>query len=441
MIRSITSVVTATLAWTASGAPIAIDGQFNEWGREHVVAVDVAGDATGAFDLTRLAIMSRGPVVHVHFDTGRVLNLQSGPDSDGTLKFRFRSLQSGREVHLDTRGRSVTIVNDEVPRETNWHEVGYWSAPTFAADEFEFRIDLSSIDAQPGEVIELVVSGSDSLDQPVRFTLDGAPETSQAQPLTLDDLEEGQLRAISLNTWRNGIVNQDRSDALLRLIRFASPDIVLLQEEYNTAAAVIQTALEETFGTNWNVVKVRDNVIASPMPLTEVASFNDAYAAAILTAEDGLPRLILCVHPKCCGHIGSTEDLRRVEETRAMKRTISLARQRYGEDLPILLAGDWNLVGSRSPLDLLTSPAGAGLRLLEARNPSTQSVYTWYAPNSDFAPGLLDLAAVSESAASRSGAFIVDSRTIDSESLRALGLREEDSAASDHLMLIIDFGI
>lgn len=438
----IAALIGAPIEATAAEAPPpVVDGVFNEWHREHIAAVDPAGDAEGAFDVTRLWVRSSDTLAFVRFDTGRTLNLQSGEEAEGTLRFRFACDRTGSEVVVDTRGRSVILSHPEAGQEHgSWHDTGYWSAPTYAASEFEFRIDLSSIGAESGDLIRFTIEGSDTLDRPLEFHLDPPTVSTQRGSFTLPEPSDRHLRVVSLNTLRNGIVNPKRAPAMLRLLKSAAPDIILLQEEYNTSAADVESAIEGALGGDWNIVKTRDTVIASPLPLTKLTSFNEAYSAAVIRPKGENPCLVLSVHPKCCGYIGSDEDRRRIEESRAMIRTIELARQRYGEELPVLLAGDWNLVGSRSPLDLLTNPAGANLRHLEARNPVNGETYTWYEPDSDFGPGMLDLVTVSANAAESSSAAILDSTTLDPQSLNSLGIRTNDSRATDHLMLVINFG-
>lgn len=424
----------------SSAAPLAVDGDFAEWNRGHIVAVDPAGDATGSFDVTALWAQSEGSILHLRFDTGRTLNLQSGPESDGTLVLELSSVRSDAALRINTRERTVTRRDgSDALQDIGWHAVGYWSAPTYASDDFEVRVDLALAGFASDEPIELRLSGSDQLAEPVMIWGRGEIDTSEPVDFTFPEPLSGQLRVASLNTLRNGIVAPDRSAAVLRLLGASDPDVVLLQEEYNTSAADVEAAIEGEFGTDWNVVKVRDNVIASPMALTKIQNFDDSYAAAILTDASDRARLVLSVHPKCCGHIGSEEDKRRIDQSLAMIRTIKLARQRFGDDLPILVAGDWNLVGSRSPLDLLTDPTGPDLRRLDARHAGGVEVYTWYAPDSSFGPGVLDLATVDRATAERSRAFLLDSRTISESSASALGLEPEDSAASDHLLLVIDF--
>jgi len=83
-----------------------IDGQFNDWPTSALIATDPQGDATGAFDITRVSAMSRDSTLYLRFDTGRVLNLQNGPEADGTLQVHL-GMAEGQSLTLDLRGRKA----------------------------------------------------------------------------------------------------------------------------------------------------------------------------------------------------------------------------------------------------------------------------------------------------------------------------------------------
>jgi len=439
LVLNLLAAVSLFVPLANAAEPIVIDGEFDDWDASDIVAVDPAGDATGAFDITHLYARSNGAVVSLRFDTGIVKNIQSGPAEEGTLVFRFVNSRTNREMTIDTRARSVMVrgANGE-QAEIGWHGADYRSAPTYAHHEFEIRADLTPLGVQNADTIRLTVSGSDSLDEPIEISIGEERSASVLKTFDLSRADGTIIRAASLNTLRNGIVDEGRSDALLRLLASSAPDVILIQEEYNTSAEDVRARLTAGLGGEWNIAKVRDTVVASRFPVRKLQSLDDSYTAAIVETPTHGPALVFSVHPKCCGTIGSEEDQQRIRQTRAMIQTVEIARSRFGSDLPILLAGDWNMVGSRSPLDLLTNPVGPRLAQVELRQRANQEVYTWYAPESSFSPGVLDLAAVDEYSSSRSAGFLIDTRRIEPELLKAVGLRSDDSAASDHLLMVVD---
>ena len=88
---------------TSSASVIRIDGAFEDWKDVAVCARDPKGDATGAFDLTNVYAASQGSILYLRFDTGNLLNLQNGPENEGTLLI-FIDLPDHRRLTLDTRG-------------------------------------------------------------------------------------------------------------------------------------------------------------------------------------------------------------------------------------------------------------------------------------------------------------------------------------------------
>jgi predicted extracellular nuclease len=76
------------------------------------------------------------------------------------------------------------------------------------------------------------------------------------------------------------------------------------------------------------------------------------------------------MHAKCCGFAGSKEDDLRVQQSQQIVDELKRMRQgEFGEaarNAPVILIGDYNLVGSRNPLDVLNA---AGLRDTICRAP------------------------------------------------------------------------
>ena len=106
----------------------AIDGLFDDWAEVAVVATDPADDATGAFDLTQVSATSRGSVLYLRFETGRVLNIQNGPASEGTLLVEL-GLPGEHQLTIDTRGRRAFLDGQREDR-IRWSKLDFVSGPT-----------------------------------------------------------------------------------------------------------------------------------------------------------------------------------------------------------------------------------------------------------------------------------------------------------------------
>ncbi len=438
----------------AAAQPIRIDGQFDDWNSVPPGLTDPSGDATGAIDVTSARAHAAGTVVYVEFDSGSTINIASGPSSDQELFVRFFLPDSGTNVYVQQHDPNRVYVNTSSNRR-GWAAVGFAIAPTFASDRFEMKIDLASIGAQAGDDVQVSfgpngTGGPSSDDTPghIALTLGGEPPELYAGGVTRDPC--AALRLASLNVLTSGLT--DGVAGIGALVDAVDADIYCFQEEYGSSASQVVAALASIDplgnGGAWNVHMVNDCVVASQRPLIPLTSYNTKYSAAIV--DGGSPEssvAVLSIHPKCCGFIGSSEDTQRINETAGMVMTINDLRnapvgsalEAYRE-VPVVIAGDWNLVGSRTPLDMLTSPAIPGMARVVLPKPGSDDHATWrsFSATSNFAPGQLDLVVCSADRLSVLNAYALDSETLSSGQLSDLGLSPSDSRASDHLMLVMD---
>jgi endonuclease/exonuclease/phosphatase family metal-dependent hydrolase len=427
-------------------SPPAIDGLFEDWQGIAALAADAAGDATGGFDVTTVKVATRGTVVYLYFDVGKLLNAPSGPAAEGTLRLELTPA-SGSKLAVDLRGRKALTDGDKALR---WKEIGYVLAPTHASDRFEGRIDLAAVGGRPGDVVTLELSGSDALDAPASFRLTGAPHTPSTR-------EAGRaagtaFRVASLNTLYDGLTDGQRGPRLGRLLKAAAADIYCFQEVFTAPAAAIASALTTLDprgdSATWTAHKVADALVATrgslkPVPLQ---SLSQQYAGAAVDV-DGRSVVVFTLRPPCCGYIGDPSDAQRIAELKALAAAIAKLRQgQLGADLlpyqkaPVVVVGDWNLVGSRTPLDvMLDKSSGPGLAHLLLRHLRGDDVFTWYQDELDaFPPGMLDVLVHSPDLTPRRS-FVLDTAELGDATLAKLGLQPDDSQASDHLMLVADF--
>ncbi|MFG0276179.1 MAG: endonuclease/exonuclease/phosphatase family protein [Phycisphaerales bacterium] len=425
----------------ASAQIFAADADFGEWAGVSPLATDPEGDASGAFDITAVYAASEGTDLFLRFDTGSVRNLISGSGSDGD--FRVLVTRDGQQLRLDYRNRSVTFNGSS----RSWVDVGAELQPTYAASEFELKIDLASIGASVGDTVEINFSGSDALASSATFTL-SAPETA---PERRDPSRAaGAFRIASVNTEQSGLISGSRRPRLQRLIDAMDADIYCFQEEYDSSASDVQNAVEGADpledGATWNVHKNNDNLIVSHYPVIGAPSNSSSYAAALVDLPGDGAVFVLSIHPKCCGYINSSEDATRIGQANDMADTIADFRAgalgatlaAYA-DAPVIIVGDWNLVGSRTPLDIIEDPAGPALTTLPMPNLIGESVLTWRNPSSSFAPGRLDLLTYDAAQITPTHAFVFDTTALNGTERSTLGVQATDSDASDHLMLVADF--
>jgi hypothetical protein len=258
---------------------------------------------------------------------------------------------------------------------------------------------------------------------------------------------ERDLRIVSQNTLRTGLFVPEQAGPLSRLLVAAGADIYLLQEEYNSSQADVEALFNAVRpldgGAAWHAHKRGDTAVVARWPVRGLPNHDASYAAAAVMTEAG-PIIVVSQHPKCCGFIGSGEDQRRIEQAGLTARVVRQARAgELGPDLvdaPVIIGGDWNLVGSRTPLDVLTDPELPLMAELRIPNAARADVSTWRELDGlGFPPGRLDLIVYDESRLEPVHAEVFDSEALSPQRLKILGLEATDSRASDHLMLIADF--
>lgn len=422
-----------------------IDGDFSDWDNIKPLAQDLKGDAIGAFDITRVHVTNQDTTLYLRFDTGSVVNIQNGPDSEGTLLI-FLALPNNKQLILDTRGRQAHVA-DDVDTRIPWRHLGYVVGPTYAQDEFEMQIDLSRLGVRLGDPVAIQFGGSDSLDRPVVYTM-SHPDQRPAHRSSLRFVGT-DVRIVSFNTYVGGLSDPNRAPSMKRLFNAVNGDIYCFQEEWDTTEteAIMSSLVPLETDRAWHVHKVHGNIIASKYPLKALPSTLNNYAAACVDLG-GRPLVVMSVHLSAMGYIQSKEDVWRVKQAKAIVETLEGIRQgAYDDCIPrdtepgIVVVGDFNLVGSRTPVDLMVmkSPT-VGLKEWVVANLVGESVTTWRGGlNASFSPGKLDYMLYSEKQLTPGNGFLLDSGLLLQIDLNRLGLLADDSTISDHLLATVDF--
>lgn len=417
-----------------------IDGVFSDWGEQYSVASDEQGDAIASFDLSKVSAVTNGSELYVHFDIGSEINLQSGIESDGTLRLEI-ALPRRQELTIDFRKRTA-ILSADPSQSIPWSELGFACLPTFASERYELRLDLQMFNVQPDDRIQLNFSGSDQLDQAVSIVLQKRHPRSLKSTFAKSDTSN--FRIANLNTLRQGMSNNDRSGSIKRLLAAAKADIFCFQEEWDetafrkAAAQIVPT--EGQVNLHWS----NGCGIASSLPLEPIAMELDRCAAAIIELPNSKPLVVISVHLKCCGFTGSREDLARVQQAKQLAAGIQKIRNREASrelaGAGVVVIGDYNLVGSRKPLDILET---AGLSELLLLGVDKRAAFTWRGLRKEesFWPGRLDLVTYDNATLRPAGGFLIDTSSLSKKSLRDLRLLAHDSEASDHLMMVADFHV
>jgi hypothetical protein len=420
-------------------ADIGIDGDFSEWAGVVNQTTDPSGDGSGFVDVTWVKAVNEGAELFLYFDTGTIANYQSGSPSQGTQTIQIDA-PDGTVITFDFRDIRFEFDNVWV----YWTDIGFAGAPTYADDEFEMRFDLSDFGATPGTDVTISMSDSDTV-SPFVYTMTTATSTPAVRdPARFAGTE---FRIANQNTLHTGLLDGGQSVQLKSVIDAVKADVYTFQEEWDSSEAQIAAVLASVDphgdGATWNVVKESGTAIASRSTLVHLPQVNTRHIPAIVELPSG-PVLVVCVHLKCCGYIGSSEDDQRIDQTDEIIGMIdSLRAGTLGapyvqyQDVPVVVVGDWNLVGSRTPLTMFENDAN--LARADVRHLVGEDIYTWRNTSSSYTPGYLDLVAYDDTRMTLRNSFVLDSEKLTFGQLAQLGLLSNSSGGSDHLMVVADF--
>lgn len=428
-----------------------VDGLFDDWEDMAPQVVDPAGDAQGAFDITRLYAATRGTELFLRLDVGRVLNLAAGGPGEGDLHI-ILTLPDQRRLRIELRGQRAVLSGNGSSVVADWLDLRYRAAPTFAAKEFEFGLDLGTLGLKSGDRVRIETAQSDTITpltvQLMHEALPVERRSAARAPGTL-------LRIASQNTLFDGLRDSGRRPRFARLYRAVAADIYCLQEAFTATDAELAADFAEVDplgdGQPWQLYRTPngDSLVFSRWPMTPLPAADSGHSIVAVELPGGAGHVVVVsMRPKCCGYIGSNEDVWRITQVRAIAEEI--VRLRAGtlgsaylpfKDSPVVVVGDWNLVGSRDPLTLLEDPSGPALTQLVLPQLIGNEVWTWRSPGSGYAPGRLDLLVYSADRLKAEAGFALHSGTLDEAERASLKIEADDSNASDHLLLVADFAL
>lgn len=294
------------------------------------------------------------------------------------------------------------------------------------------------------------------------------------------------VRIVTYNHNRNFIDDPTTDAEFNRILVALDPDVVVMQEFVDTVSEAditnrFDSILPIAGGGNWQahlglLGGIRTVIISRhPLLMTRVDTNPASDTRGVTIALVDLPDLdypldvyLMGVHLKCCGNPGGSEDQQRQNSADAMANWLGDARgvaRPSGENIalpantPILMLGDFNMVGGPQPEMTLTTgdiqdegtygPDVKGdwdntdVTDLMPTDPFTGDTFTWQG-NGQFPPSALDRIFHTDSATTIANSFILNTDTMTGPALAAAGLQAGDTLpqnASDHLPVVVDLRI
>ena len=464
-----------------SGNPICIDGLFNDWDEVLVAYQDNHNDHINAdFSTLKITYDSDFLFIYIKFHDNEFLmqnwnefHLYMDVDNDSSTG-NFRD-GIGADLEWFFGDRSGKSYVGSQLNTVYQNDLKLRIAPTITSSEFEIaiardsspltlnnqqslvqgKIIFSEFGESIGDLLPDVAGG-------VSFFI-GEDFIAGPEPITLERLNDSDLRVVSYNTLNEGILDSERQGHFKRIIQSINPDIIALQEhsDWDEIHDIIQSWFpQEQWYASWTY---RDLVILSRFEIIHDANIisSERTMAALLDTEDELGKnlLIFNSHLSCCDNDEGRQE--QVDEFSSVWRTwVQNGNGPFELEhgTPFIHLGDFNYVGykqqvetiksgdivdeSQFGVDFLPDWDSTAIIDLFSRQTHKRMGYTWRKDGSSFNPGKLDYLFYSDASIDTGKHYILNTLAMDQNSLSEYNLQSNDTQeASDHLPLVFDIVI
>lgn len=357
----------------------------------------------------------------------------------------FGELRGGTKLNTHTTFATKSISHADA---------GFYFLPTHNAPRYEARLDRSTIqslqhDGPVSIVVEhLAIGGRVLRTQSFATTLPRyKPNTPINDPITPNPANG--VRVMSTNVLYSSPLKDPEPFA--RVLDAIDPDVILYQEWFKTTQDDVRAWIDEHLGKDWSLIMGDDRsgvAIATKLKVLEsiskpVAAHREDRPSRVVAAvveTNGNHLILVSLHLKCCGGAGSDEDTKRIAQAHQIHGLVLELREKY-PNAGVVIGGDFNLVGSRTPLELMATGLGVDNQDLAPVSTTclgTQSMLTWTDAESSYTPGRLDWILVDDHAWNPFHSWSLDTARLSDQALKDAGLKRDDSRATDHLPIVVD---
>jgi len=453
------------------------DGFTSEWTGWPELCADPAGDGTP--DLLGLQAARDESSISLRLLCGTEFLLQEDYalkmvlDTDCNPATGTPTEGLGAELVWTFNSKSGVFRSGATSTTVHHDDLALRALPAWSQSDFEIRLDL---DARPDgshllfptDSLRVVfyTPGGDRLpgtgSATVRLGAGSLPALPVISPLRPGD---GSLRIAAWNVLFGNIFNTAAATtaAYDRILTALAPDVISFEEIWDQSAAQLQTRLGQLVPElgPWTAIKLDSgNIIAARYPIRQSwlvqSGYRETAALIDVSAVLGDSLLFIANHLRCC-----SADAQRQDEADGLIQFLHNARNPGGAitlraGTPMVLAGDFNLVGERQQYVTLTtgdivdnatygpdSPPdwdGSALADLTPLFPGLPESATWWDNGSTYSPGRLDQLFYTDSVLENLRAGVVATPFLSGEQLGAWGLQAGDAwTASDHFAVWGDF--
>ena len=454
---------------------ITVDGIYDDW-KEEDFSVEDAFDVQD-LDIRKVWLANDEDRLFIRIDCNEEFDLQDDEDltifvdadNDPTTGFSVNGIGAEISYYFGDRDGFLNFPNTF--QGVNHFDMGLIAIPTVTSKTFEISIDRR-IDTNQGniEMAGTIAVSIENGNKDVVPNDEGGmvynlqETTSDLTDYNLEKSSDDLLRLMSYNVLRDGFLDPVQDNPLKDILVAMNPDVIAFQEIYDQSLSSLSELINDLLplpdDREWSFAKQGPDVIVFTKGKIEASNSIDGNGVFYLTDEAGEnPMLVYNVHLPCCDND--------VERQNEIDHILSVLRDKsdswdvgfeYPEDAPIVITGDFNMVGLSQNYDSFIegdienesaygadfAPDWNGNNLIDA-NPSVTgypSNYTWRKASSSYNPGKLDFVFYSGSVLEEQGSFVLDTEYLTDTELDDLGLNKNSTAlASDHLPLIVDFAL
>jgi len=398
-------------------APPVNDGDFREW---------------SDFGNGNVRLFAAADRIHIYIRLESAVVLQAGSgvsfylDTDNNAATGYLKLPVGAEYFWDAGARSGVAYNaaGQIERTITHTDLEWISAPVMDSPEFEISMRRENLAAEGCAVLverNGVALGTASASYAGRVV---PRSVSPSRPPHTD------FRLMAYNVLNDDLLDDPiKKDRFLAEFDVLQPDVICFTEVYNHTAEDVRARVAEAlpYMTETSGDGSWDSRIVSRYPIVFAQSLGvlgRSHAARVRSADGSVDQMVITAHFSCCSASGN----RRAEMSDISTFINGL---RSGEltgvppDLPVILAGDLNLVRNDAA-NFANFQNSSGLRPLRAMHLDRNEEYTWRNDSeaAGYSPGRLDYI--------MSGAGLV--------ALHAF-VYESENPPSDHLPVVTDFSV
>ncbi len=473
---------------------IFIDNNYSDWSDTSKVYSDPSNDNNGGVidfkkfwvsndeEYLYFRIQTGGEIVLVNDDFApQYITLYLDTDNDAQTGKSINGIGAELEFTFSER-KGTAFLNGA---ENFYHEdIGFYNAPTFSGDEFEFAIkrdaSIAGVNLFNNNKIKIVFAAYSSSQKSDYYDI--TPDNSGFEfkfnsdipyptaDYTINKSNENYLRLMSYNIEQDGILDNDKTTEFNHIFTALNPDIIGFTEVYDGTSAQVASRIDFFLppgdGEMWYHKKASDTydiVLVSRYEIKQSFTIysdvgHDASGAFLLDLRPkyDTDMLVIVSHPKCCSYKGD-EDEKRQNQFDAIIQFIRNAVNEGGpltiaQNTPIAIMGDMNLVGdSRQYQTLITGdikynvnygddfiPDWDNSDLDDAKPCATNTNMTYTTNVGSYPPGRLDYIVYTGSVISLLNTFALDAGKLTEDQLNEFGMSKDDTKVSDHLPLIAD---